>query len=109
MKNGGPVLRIFEARAKPGCAGRLLENFASTSAAVVTGEPGNRGYFFGRATEGNGDVVLFVSMWKDLDAVKARFGDDWQVSYMPEGYEDLIEDCAVRHFDMDGGWHPNDL
>jgi hypothetical protein len=35
----GPVLRIFEARTKPGHAEKLLESFATTSAAVVTGEP----------------------------------------------------------------------
>ncbi len=109
MKSQGPILRVFEARAKPGCATQLVENFASTSAGVVTGEPGNRGYFFGRAIEGDGDTVLFVSLWKDLDAVKARFGTGWQVSFMPDGYEDLIEDCSVRHFDMAGGWHPEGL
>ena len=32
-------------------------------------------------------------------------GDDWQVSYMPDGYADLIEECFVRHFDMSDGWH----
>ena len=35
MTEGGPVLRIFEVRTKPGCADALLENFATTSAKVV--------------------------------------------------------------------------
>jgi len=48
----GPVLRIFEARTKPGRANELLENFASTSAGVVAGEPGNRGYIFGKVSPG---------------------------------------------------------
>lgn len=109
MTGQGPVLRVFEARAKPGHAGELLEKFASTSSGVVTGEPGNRGYIFGRAMEGDGHVVLFISVWRDLAAIKARFGEDWQVSYMPDGYADLIEDCAVRHFDVDGGWHVEGL
>ena len=39
-----------------------------------------------------------------LAAVKQRFGDTWQQSFLPEGYEDLIERCFVRHFDMNGGW-----
>lgn len=49
-----------------------------------------------------------VSLWNDLEAVKARFGDDWQVSYLPDGYEDLIEDCFIRHFDMSAGWQVQD-
>ncbi len=105
MSNEGPVLRVFEVKTKPGAADVLLEKFATTSAAVVRGEPGNRGHFFGRCIEGDGDTVMFVSLWADLDAVKARFGSDWQSSYLPEGYAELIESCAVRHFDMAEGWH----
>ena len=105
MTTEGLLLRVFEVRARPGCAETLLNNFATTSAAVVKGRPGNNGYFFGRCVQGGDDVVMFVSVWKDLDSVKARFGEDWQVSHMPDGYEDLIEECFVRHFDMSSGWN----
>lgn len=104
MSARGPLLRIFEVRTKPGCTDTLLDNFANTSVAVVEGHPGNRGHFFGHCVQGSDNTVMFVSVWKDLDAVKARFGADWEVSYLPEGYEDLIEDCSVRHFDMSEGW-----
>lgn len=100
----GPVMRLFEVRAKPGCAERLLASFATTSAEVVRGHSGNLGYFFGRDMPEK-DVVVFASIWRDLDAVKARFGLDWQVSFLPEGYEEMIEDCWVRHIDLSGGWH----
>ncbi|MEM7189344.1 MAG: antibiotic biosynthesis monooxygenase [Pseudomonadota bacterium] len=109
MDTNGPVLRVFEVRTKPGCADQLLQNFATTSADVVRGHAGNKGYFFGRSDRRDDSTVLFVSVWESLDAVKARFGDDWQVSYMPDGYEDLIEECGVRHFDMSGGWHVEGL
>ena len=109
MKLEGPVLRVFEVRTKPNCADALLRNFATTSAQVVAGEPGNHGYFFGRCVEGDGNAVMFVSVWKDIAAVKARFGGEWQSSYMPDGYADLIEECSVRHFDLGGGWHVDGL
>ncbi len=109
MEHAGPLLRVFEVRAKPDCASRLLENFATTSARVVQGKPGNQGYCFGRCVQGDEDTVMFVSVWEDLDVVKAHFGDDWQSSYIPPGYEDLIAECSVRHFDMSSGWHVQDL
>jgi len=108
MDEAGPVLRIFEVNTRPGRVAELLENFATTSAAVVAGRPGNRGYFFGRAIEGDGNAVMFVSVWESLDAVKAHFGEDWQQSYLPPGYEDLIADCSLRHIDMTSGWHLQD-
>ncbi|MEM7749731.1 MAG: antibiotic biosynthesis monooxygenase [Pseudomonadota bacterium] len=105
MTEQGPILRVFEVRTKPGAADQLLQNFSSTSAGVVQGQPGNQGYFFGRCVQGGANAVLFVSVWKDLEAVKERFGDDWQTSYLPAGYEDFIEECSIRHFNMAGGWH----
>lgn len=100
------IMRLFHVRAKPGCAAQLIKNFATTSADVVQHEPGNKGYFFGRGVQDSqgADVVVFASMWRDLDAIKARFGDDWQVSYLPEGYDDLIDDYWVQHIDVGAGW-----
>ena len=109
MTTDGPVLRLFEVRAKEGCASELIQKFATTSADVVRNEPGNVGYFYGRDVENEGNVVIFASMWKNMEAVKDRFGVDWQSSYLPSGYEDLIDECSVRHFDLSSGWHVQDL
>lgn len=105
MNSDGPVLRVFEAHTKSGCADKLLQNFATSSADVVRNEPDNRGYFFGRCIQGGESTVIFVSVWKNLAAIKKRFGNDWQNSHLPEGYTDLIDECSVRHFDMSKGWH----
>jgi len=98
------IMRLFHVRTKPGCAAALLKKFATASADVVQREPGNKGYFFGQSVGGDEDVAVFASFWADLNAIKARFGSDWQVSFLPEGYEDLIEDCWVRHIDVGAGW-----
>ena len=103
----GPVLRLFHVRAKPGSAAMLAAQFETTSADVVRNEPGNQGYFFGQGIQQDADVVIFASLWADLDAVKTRFGEDWQQSYLPPGYEALIETCWVQHIDLSGGWHPS--
>ncbi len=103
----GPILRLFEVTAKSGCGPELLRKFATTSADVVRGEPGNEGYLFGSQLPGgdDGEKVVFASLWRDLDAVKERFGADWQESFLPEGYEALIETSSIRHIDLTGGWH----
>lgn len=101
----GPILRLFEVTPKPGHAAELLAKFATTSAAVVQGEPGNAGYFFGQSLPSEGDTILFVSVWQDLAAVQARFGEDWQSSFLPEGYEALIDRHSLRHLNVSDGWH----
>lgn len=105
LSDSGPILRLFEVQTKQGCAAELVAKFATTSADVVRNEPGNKGYFFGRGVAQDEDVVVFASVWKDLNAVKQRFGADWQRSFLPPGYEAQIEVCSVRHIDMSSGWH----
>ena len=59
----------------------------------------------GQMIETESDRVVFASLWSDLDAVQARFGETWRDSLLPPGYETLIESCSVTHFDLSAGWH----
>lgn len=97
-ESSGPILRLFEARAKPGCVDELAQKLSTSSIDVVRNEPGNEGYFFGQSVADDPDVLVFASIWMDMHAVKDRFGENWQSSYLPEGYADLIDACSVRHF-----------
>lgn len=106
--SNGPILRLFTARAKQGCRDELAQKFATTSVDVVRNEGGNVGYFYGPSVAEDEDHFVFASVWEDLEAVKDRFGEDWQSSYLPPGYADLIDDCSVRHFDLRSGWHLDD-
>ncbi len=102
---GGSILRVFEARAKPGCADALVKKFATTSVDVVKGEPGNQGHFFGKSISDEDDVFVFVSVWKDLNSVKNRFGEEWESSFLPPGYSELIEECSIKHFALRMDWN----
>ncbi len=107
--SNGPILRLFSARAKQGRRDELARKFATTSVDVVREERGNVGYFYGPNVAGDEDLFVFASVWEDLSAVKDRFGEDWQSSYLPAGYADLIDDCSVRHYDLGSGWHLSDM
>ena len=102
MKVTDQILRVFEVRAMPGCAEQLLDKLSRTSITVVKGQPGNQGHYFGSLESADGNELVFISIWSSLDAVKARFGDEWQSSFLPEGYEAIIESCSVRHFRVSG-------
>ncbi|MBC7152765.1 MAG: antibiotic biosynthesis monooxygenase [Rhizobium sp.] len=100
----GPIMRLFAVRIREGYADTLMRKFATTSADVVRNEPGNAGYFFGQGVATDTDRLMFASLWKDMDAIRRRFGDDWQKSFLPEGYEDMIEEHSIRHIDLGEGW-----
>lgn len=105
MKFSNSILRVFEVRAKPGMTEVLKQKLSDTSVAIVEGEPGNLGYFFGENITSTGSDLVFISVWKDLESIKSLFGDAWEASYLPEGYEEIIESCSIKHIEFDGAVH----
>ena len=96
------ILRVFEVRARSGCVELLQEKLAHTSVSVVKGEPGNTGHCFGKLESSDGRDFVFISIWSDLQSIQDRFGDDWNSSFLPQGYEEIIESCSLKHFTVSG-------
>ena len=105
MKLQQSILRVFEVRAKPGKADVLRQKLSDTSVSVVDGEPGNLGYLFGSNLSSDGNDLVFISVWRDMQSIQSRFGAQWQESHLPEGYEALIESCSLKHIKIDGQLH----
>ena len=91
------LARVFRATAAPGCRNELLEKFHSSSATLVNSKVGCLKYRILEPVDDASEVV-FESIWRDLDAIKAAFGDAWQQSYLPEGYSALMTAYSVQHF-----------
>ena len=102
MKLQQSILRVFEVRAKPGKVEILRQKLSDTSVSVVDGKPGNLGYFFGTNLTSDGNDLVFISVWQDMKSIRDRFGAEWQESHLPEGYEELIESCSIKHIEFDG-------
>ena len=102
MKLSKAILRVFEVRAKPGKVDVLKQKLSGTSVSVVNGKPGNLGYFFGANLSSDGDDFVFISVWENMESIKSLFGEEWEESYLPEGYEEIIESCSIKHIEFDG-------
>ncbi len=96
------ILRVFEVRAKPGNAGLLIQKLSDTSVNVVKDKPGNLGYFFGANLSSDENDLVFISVWEDLESIKSLFGEKWEESFLPEGYDEIIESCSIKHIEFDG-------
>lgn len=96
------IMRVFEVRAKPGNAEILKQKLSDTSVHVVRGKPGNLGYFFGEDLSSDGNDFVFISIWQDMNSIKSLFGDKWEESFLPDGYDEIIEGCSIKHIVFDG-------
>ena len=69
---------------------------------MVNGKPGNLGYFFGKNLSSDDHDLVFISIWQNLEAIKSLFGEDWEKAFLPDGYDEIIEHCSIRHIEFDG-------
>ena len=95
-----PIIRVFRARARPGCESALAEKLATSSIEVVQHQPGFLGYLVAGPARDHQREFIFASIWSDANAVKARFGEEWRASHLPPGYAELIEECFVEHYHL---------
>ena len=95
-----PIIRVFRARARQGCERALADKLATSSVEVVQGQPGFLGHLAAGPANESQHEFIFASIWSDVDAVKARFGEEWRVSLLPPGYAELIEECSVEHYHL---------
>ena len=97
-----PIIRMFRARARQGCESALAERLATSSIGVVQHQPGFLGYLIAGPARDHQREFIFVSVWANADAIKARFGHEWRVSHLPPGYAELIEECSIDHYQLTG-------
>ena len=94
----GNVLRVFEVKAKIGCEKVLKDKLSTTSIDVVRDKPGNKGFYVGEGIDKDDRILVFTSIWEDIDSIKRNFGADWKSAYLPPGYKALIDTCSIKHF-----------
>ena len=100
LRSAVSILRLFRARAKVGSENALAEKLTTTSVQLVRDQPGFMGLLAaGPANDIDHDFV-FATIWRDAEAVRAFFGEDWHVSLLPPGYSELIDACSVEHYEL---------
>ncbi len=101
-----PLVRIFKARARPGRERELADKLSTTSAALVRDNAGLVTYLAGGPSQAGDRDFVFITIWRDFNAMKEFFGAEWPRSLLPPGYAALIEHCSVEHYELTGQLYP---
>ena len=95
------ILRIFRLRAHPGRGAALAHIVRTRGVPNISGREGLVALLLGRPDESDGDELVLVSLWRDLDAVRAFKGDAWrEARLLPEEIE-LTAVASVSHVVVD--------
>jgi transposase/heme-degrading monooxygenase HmoA len=97
------IIRVFSARLRPGAREAYEELCLRVSAPLMSAQPGFLTWRMGAERPDHPDDFVFISLWRDLESLKAFTGEQWQAASILPGEADLLERVAVRHYDESWG------
>jgi quinol monooxygenase YgiN len=92
------VIRVFRARAKPGMVDALEQRAHDEVIPEVSAAPGLVAYYAGRP-HGDSREFVMVTVWEDLDAVRAFAGEDYTRAVLYGDTPELIEEMSLEHYE----------
>lgn len=92
------ILRIFRARVFPDRVADFRKMVQEQSIPWLERTEGMLGYFAGEPFDGNEREFTMVTLWRDLDALRAFCGEDWSNPIVTEDEEPLVEAMFADHY-----------
>jgi len=92
------VIRVFRARVQPGKQAEFEALARRLSVPLVQKQKGLLGFYAGRPLGHSRDEFVMITLWEDLEAVKAFVGPDWEQAVVPEEERPVLADSFVHHY-----------
>ena len=93
------IIRVFQARLKPGARPAFDRLCRTVSVPLMRAQPGCLAVSIGEPTSARPEEFVVVSVWRDLEHLKAFTGDRWREATILPGEADLLEAASVAHYD----------
>jgi transposase/quinol monooxygenase YgiN len=93
------IIRVFRARLRPGKRAAFVRLCETVSLPIMRAQEGCLAARIGEPTARRPDEFAVVSVWRDLDALRAFAGERWREATIMPGEADLLEVARVEHYD----------
>ena len=94
------ILRIFQVTTRPGKEAEFSRFFHETAIPLMKGTDGIVSVLPGAPRPESPREFSFVMVWRDLEALKAFVGEDWQTPHVDPAEEELVEARLIRHYEL---------
>ena len=94
------IVRVFRVVVHDGKRSEFEEFFRGTAIPLVKSQPGIVSVSAGVPRAETPNEFCMVMVWKDLDAMKAFVGDDWQSAHIHPDETELVRERTIHHYDL---------
>jgi len=93
------IVRVFRARIKAGKLEEWREKVERVAVPGIRSAPGLLAFFPGEPLDPATREFSFVTLWRDLDSLRAYAGAEWQKGAIPPEQRPLVEESWVQHYE----------
>ena len=94
------IMRILQVQTHPGQEAAFARFFHDTAIPMMRATDGLVQILPGAAREDSPRDFSFVMIWRDLNALKAFVGEDYQAAHVDPAEVDLVAHRTIHHYEL---------
>jgi heme-degrading monooxygenase HmoA len=95
------IIHVFRATIHPGKESEFESFLRDTSIPIVSQQKGLVAQHVGKPQDSSSTEFLYVTVWEEVDSIKAFAGDRWQEAVTSPDEEHLLKDTWIRHYEVE--------
>jgi heme-degrading monooxygenase HmoA len=94
------IIRVFRPTIHPGKEGEFEEFLRDTAVPLVSRQAGLVAQHVGRPRDPSSTEYLYVTVWDDVESIRAFAGERWQEAVITPDEEHLLKDTWIGHYEV---------
>jgi heme-degrading monooxygenase HmoA len=93
------IIRVFRPTIQPGKEREFEAFLRDTALPLVSQQSGLVAQHVGRPRAPSSTEYLYVTVWEDVESIRAFAGERWQEAVITPDEEDLLKDTWIGHYE----------
>ncbi len=94
------IIRVFRPTIHPGKESEFESFLRDTAIPLVSRQSGLVAQHVGRSYDPSSAEYLYVTIWRDVESVRAFAGERWQEAVITPDEEHLLEQTWIGHYEV---------
>ena len=93
------IIRVFRPTIHPGKEAEFESFLRETAIPLVSQQSGVIAQHVGKPRDSSSTEFVYVSVWEDVESIRAFAGERWQEAVIAPEEEHLLKDTWIGHYD----------
>jgi heme-degrading monooxygenase HmoA len=100
VKEEHMIIRVFTPAIHPGKDAEFESFLRDTAKPLMAQQPGLIAQHAGRSRAPASTDYVYVTVWEDVESIRAFAGERWQEAVIPPEEKHLLKETRIEHYDV---------